>query len=52
MRTQISCFTPLLKPTAYAAENNIDIICMQEPRYYYNELELKYYDASKVGALY
>ena len=28
---------------AYAAEHNIDIICVQEHRYYHSERKLKYY---------
>ena len=32
--------------TTSAAEHNIDFICVKERRYYYSELELKYYDNS------
>ena len=31
---------------AFIAENNIDIICMQEHRYYHSELNLKFHDTS------
>ena len=29
--------------TVFAAEHNIDIICIQEHRYYYSELEISWY---------
>ena len=34
----------LPKLTAFAAESNIDIVYIQEHRYYHSELEIKYYD--------
>ena len=43
MRT-FNMINQLPKLTASAAEHNIDILCMQEHRYYYSELELKCYN--------
>ena len=34
----------LLKLTASATHHYIDIVCIQEHRYYYSELEIKYND--------
>ena len=34
----------LLKLTASALEQNIDIVCVQEYRYHHSELEIKYHD--------
>ena len=34
----------LLETTASAVENNIDIACIQEHRYYHYELEIKYHN--------
>ena len=36
----------LLELTASAAEHNIDIICIQERRYYNSKQEEKYYDTN------
>ena len=36
------CHLPEL--TAFVVEHNIDIICIQEHRYYYNKVEIKYHD--------
>ena len=33
--------------TVFAAEHNIDIICQQENRYDYSEIEIKYHYTSK-----
>ena len=36
----------LLALTASAAERNIDIICIQERRYFHSEQEIKYHETS------
>ena len=42
----LNTINQLLELIVFAAEYNIDIICVQEYRYYHSEQELKYQDAS------